>query len=417
MNEFETIHYSENDVELDVKITSNGTAWLTKEDLAKLFGKDRSVISRHIKSALSEGVLDSVSVCAKYAHTGPDGKVYQVDHYSLDLALEIGRRVRSSNAALLKAFLDERLGERSVRNDIVIYDNGDVSIDVRVSPSEDTVWLTQSQMAELFGVTVKNVSSHIKNILAEGELTNSVIQKYFITASDGKVYETLSYNLDMILSVGYRVKSKKAIEFRRWATKVLKSCLIKGHALDESRLLSAKGSFHELSLRVLSLENQLDTDSKRLSKLEDKVEQALEPNPVFFAKDHYFDARLFISDLFEQASKSILLVDPYADAKALSLLLGKKKEVVVTLLRTDRSRLTQEDIDAFNRQYGGLTVQTIDGDHDRFILIDDARLYHVGTSINHMGKGFFVVSKISKPEFVSIIKDILLRGVRTETNE
>ena len=134
------------------------------------------------------------------------------------------------------------MSQNNENNDVIIYDNGSVSIDVRVSPEEETVWLTQDQIAKLFDVTRQNVSLHIKSILEEGELYDSVRKKYLHTASDGKKYSTTFYNLDMVLSVGYRVKSKRAAEFRIWANSVLRKYLLKGYTVDEAiyRCLSPK---------------------------------------------------------------------------------------------------------------------------------------------------------------------------------
>ena len=120
--------------------------------------------------------------------------------------------------------------------DLIKFKDGDIELDVNVSPNEETVWLTQKQMALLFDVSIDNISLHIKNILIEEELDCSVVEESSITANDGKKYKTKLYNLDMIISVGYRVKSKRGILFRRWANSVLKQYILQGYAVNQKRI-------------------------------------------------------------------------------------------------------------------------------------------------------------------------------------
>ena len=194
--------------------------WLSCEEIADLFGIDRTGIYRHILNIYKESALKKEATCAPFAQVQVEGNRKVTRHiklYNLDVAVEIGNRIKSNKASLLQQFIDDYFSSKDAKmSDIIVYNNGKISLDVTVSPSEDTVWLSQDQIAELYETTRPNITIHIKKIFADGELNNSVGKFYLHTAMDGKTYQTTKYNLDMILAVGYRVKSKRAIEFHKW---------------------------------------------------------------------------------------------------------------------------------------------------------------------------------------------------------
>ena len=217
--EIETIKYENDDVKLNIKYDENNkTLWMSLKEICLLFKRDKSVISRHIKNIFLQYYgHNSESVVAFFATTGQDGKTYNTKYYNLDVVLKIGDRIKTNKAFLLQQYFDDYLNNKDIkRSDIIVYNNGNISLDVTVSPSEDTVWLSQDQIAELYETTRPNITIHIKKIFADGELNNSVGKFYLHTAMDGKTYQTTKYNLDMILAIGYRVRSKRAVEFRNW---------------------------------------------------------------------------------------------------------------------------------------------------------------------------------------------------------
>lgn len=277
--------------------------------------------------------------------------------------------------------------------EIVRFDCDELTLDVSVSPNSDSVWLTQKQMASLYGVSVDTISLHIKHIFADFELGDSVVEESSVTASDGKNYRTKLYNLDMVLAVGYRTKSKNAIVFRRWASEVLKQFLLKGYVIDDSRAMVTNENFANLITRVEAID-------ERLSKLE----TSNRPNEekVFFDGE-YLDARSFLKDVLSCAEKDIVLVDPYADIRALDYLKAKKDGASVCLIVSSKAKLTQDDVDAFNREYRGLTVSIDDTFHDRFILLDHNDLYHLGASLNYAGKKTFAITRIEERSFIEAV--------------
>jgi len=273
--------------------------------------------------------------------------------------------------------------------------DGDFELDVNISPKEVTVWLTQKQMANLFNVSVDNISLHIKNILKD-ELDNSVVEESSITAADGKRYKTKLYNLDMIISVGYRVKSKKGIQFRRWANEVLKDYLLKGYVINENRVTVSNENYIELRNKVVNINN-------RLLKIEDKVFDKEYCLDKLFFNGEYYDAYTLIQQIFESANNEIIIIDNYIDRTVLDRLVVKKKNVqVIIYTDVNTSKLSTLDIKIFNSQYGLLNILYTSKVHDRFIIIDRNKLYHLGYSIKDLGKKIFSIIE-SDSSFVNLL--------------
>ena len=405
----QTVHYEDRGVSIDILISPiEGTAWLTKEQIALLFGRDRSVISRHIKNLFDKGII-SKSTCAKNARVPTKrARSYDAYYYNLDLIMVIGQRLKSDMGQRLASWVYGYLGINSQNTEIIIYDNEGVEIEVRVSPEEETIWLTQIQIATLFEVTQQNVSLHINAILNEGELDDSVHKYYLYTALDGKQYKTAFYNLDMILSVGYRVRSKKATEFRKWANSVLKRYLTKGYALNENHLSSTKQALSELSIKVISLDEKLDRTSdalgERITKLEEIASKGDLPLETIFFKGSFFDAREFFQSLIVKAKERIIVIDPYADAKLLSLLKYHNGPIAIHIIKSGYAKLNADDLMAFSLQYGPIDISISEDFHDRFLILDHD-CYCVGASFNHQGNKTFAVMKMEDKVLIeSIVK-------------
>lgn len=263
-----------------------------------------------------------------------------------------------------------------------------------MSPSEGTVWLSLNEMCILFGRDKSVISRHIRNIFKEGELDpNRVVAKNATTASDGKTYDVTFYDLDMIISVGYRVKSPNGIVFRKWANSILREYLLRGYVVDRNRTLVTNENY-------INLINKVESIDARLTKIEG--EYTAESEKVFFDGE-YLDARVFIKELLSKAMASIVAIDPYADAKALDFLSSKSDGASLLLVVSKKAKLTQDDVNAFNLQYGGLVVKDDDSFHDRFILIDNRDLYHLGASLNYAGKKTFAITRLSDEKFVATI--------------
>jgi len=282
----------------------------------------------------------------------------------------------------------------SNKYELVRFEQNGLTLDVNVSPSEDTVWLSLNEMCILFGRDKSVISRHIRNIFKEGELDpNRVVAKNATTASDGKTYDVTFYDLDMIISVGYRVKSPNGIVFRKWANSILREYLLRGYVVDRNRTLVTNENY-------INLINKVESIDARLTKIES--EYTAESEKVFFDGE-YLDARVFIKELLSKATASIVVIDPYADAKALDFLSSKSDGASLLLAVSTKAKLTQDDVNAFNLQYGGLVVKDDDSFHDRFILIDNRDLYHLGASLNYAGKKTFAITRLNDEQLIAAI--------------
>lgn len=264
--------------------------------------------------------------------------------------------------------------------EIVLYQPEDRSVQIEVRIEEDTVWLTQSQLVELFDSTKQNISLHINNIFREGELDRGSTVKEFLTVqTEGyrKVRRKIvSYNLDVIISVGYRVKSKRGTDFRIWANKVLKDYLLRGYAIHQ---------------RVDRIERKLIEHDQKFEIL---INSDLPQSEGIFYEGQIYDAWQFVSDLIKSARESIMLIDNYLDESVLSLLSKRGKHVTAKIFTKTISEQFKLDLKKFNEQYPTVEVTQFTGSHDRFLVIDNNTVYHIGASLKDLGKKWFAFSKI-----------------------
>lgn len=259
-----------------------------------------------------------------------------------------------------------------------------LSLDVRVE--NETVWLNRNQIALLFDRDVKTIGKHISNALKEELDGLSVVAKFATTASDGKTYQVEFYNIEMITSIEYRVKSKRGIQFRVWANKILKDYLLRGYSVNQ---------------RLLQMENRIDRrlleHDKRLDELTDKVDffirTSLPPKEGIFFNGQIFDAHEFVCRLIKSANKRIILIDNYVDETVLVQLDNRKLGVSAMIYTGAIIRTFRQSLRRHNRQYAPIDVRTADRIHDRFLIIDDA-LYHIGASIKDLCKKLFAFSKM-----------------------
>ena len=271
-------------------------------------------------------------------------------------------------------------------NEIILYQpNETMKLDVRVQ--QETVWLTQQQIAQLFGVKQPAISKHLKNIFDSGELDeNSVHSILEYTAADGKSYQTKFYNLDAILSVGYRVNSRNATLFRQWANKVLKEYLLRGYSVNQ-----------RLMLMEDRIDRRLSEHDHQLSQLTEKVDffvrSSLQPKEGIFFDGQIFDAYAFVADLIRKAKKRIVVIDSYIDDSVLVQLSKRNSGVTVDIYDGRISDQLRQDVERHNRQYPGVSLHAYNKAHDRFLIIDE-EVYHIGHSLKDLGKKLFAFSKM-----------------------
>ena len=262
--------------------------------------------------------------------------------------------------------------------EIILY-QPDNSIRLEVRMEEETVWLTQAQMALLFGCSQDNVGLHLKNLYAEGEIAlEATTEEISVVRFEGNRRVTrriMHYNLDAILSVGYRVSSKNATKFRQWANSVLKEHLLRGYSINQR--------FERLEQRVSKTEEQIGLF----------VRTALPPVEGVFYDGQIFDAFAFASDLIRSAKNRIILIDNYIDDSALLMLAKRSEGVAAEIVTRHVSETLALDIERHNRQYPPISVRESDRFHDRFLIIDDT-VYHLGASLKDLGKKLFAFSRM-----------------------
>ncbi len=273
-----------------------------------------------------------------------------------------------------------------MKNEIVIYEAKEFAQHIEVRIAEETVWLNKEQISSLFGRDRSVISRHINNIFKEGELQREEVCAFFAhTTQHGairgktQIKNVEYYNLDVIISVGYRVKSKQGTQFRIWANKILKDYLLKGYALNQ-RMNRIEDDFQKLTQKVEGIELQIQAN--------------LPPNQGIFFKGQVFDAYTFVSDLIRSAKKSIILIDNYIDDTVLTRFTKRKKGVTVTIFTKNISKQLKLDVEKHNEQYEPVTIKVFKDAHDRFLIIDEKEIYHFGASLKDLGKKWFAFSKM-----------------------
>ena len=286
-----------------------------------------------------------------------------------------------------------------MKYELVKFVNNNLELEVTVSPEEETVWLSKEDMSFLFNRDRSVISRHIKNIFESNELEEkSNVHFLHIANSDKPV---TFYNLDVVIPVGYRVKSSNGVVFRKWASKVLKEYLLKGYIINKKRTMVTNENYLNLINRVDSLDN-------RLEKLEN--ESLFFPKSILIKENEPFDALMIVSDLISRAKQTIVLIDPYTDTKTLNVLKNKNDDVLVSLFTSDKTKLSQIDIDSFNDKYNGLLMIINNDYHDRYLIIDDIVFYHLGSSINYLGNKFAQIDKIEDKD----VKEFLRKRINEQ---
>jgi len=273
---------------------------------------------------------------------------------------------------------------------IVVYENGE--IELKVSVNSETVWLNRQQISELFDRDVKTIGKHINNVFKEEELLkDAVVANIATTAKDGKTYNIEHYNLDVIISVGYRVKSQKGVSFRQWATRVLKQYISNGYAINSEKITHQRFKEIEVDINTLKLEMN---DIK--SKVKNNI---LEYNSGIFYDGQTFDAYVFVADIIKRAKTSIKLIDNYIDETVLMLLSKRASTCKATIYTKTISKQLHLDLKKHNEQYLHVEIKKFNSSHDRFLIIDEKEVYHIGASLKDLGKKWFGFSKMDSESF------------------
>lgn len=269
------------------------------------------------------------------------------------------------------------------KGEIILY-QPDETIRLEVKLEDETVWLTQAQIAELFGTKRPAITKHLNNIFNSGELVEKSVSSILEhTAADGKTYRTKFYNLDAIISVGYRVNSQNATKFRQWANKVLKEYLLKGYAINR---------------RVKQLEKTVARHDEQVAKHQEQIDffvrTSLPPVEGIFYDGQIFDAYAFVTGLIKSARKSLILIDNYVDENVLFMFAKRNPGVSAVIYTAKITRELQLDLERNNTQYPQVSLKVYGKAHDRFLIIDNREIYHIGASLKDLGKKLFAFSRL-----------------------
>jgi hypothetical protein len=281
-------------------------------------------------------------------------------------------------------------------NEIVLYRPNELAEHIEVRFDENTVWLNRQQLTVLFGRDIKTIGKHIGNVFSEGELEKAATVAKFATVQkegDRSIKRNVEYyNLDVIISVGYRVKSQQGTHFRIWATKVLRDYLLKGYAINS---------------RMDRIDNDVEVLKNRVDEIDLQIKTHLIPTQGVFFDGQVFDAYELVSKIIRSAKQSIVLIDNYIDENTLTHLAKKQQGVQALLLTKTISKQLSLDVQKADAQYGDFDVKQFTLSHDRFLIIDGGKdVYHIGASLKDLGKKWFAFSKMNKDSVQGIVNAV-----------
>ena len=274
-----------------------------------------------------------------------------------------------------------------MKNEIILYQTEELAQHIEVRVDDETVWLNRNQIASLFGRDVKTIGKHINNIFKEGELVKElVVAKFATTTQHGAIKGKMQvknveyYNLDVIISVGYRVKSKQGTQFRIWANKIIKDYLLKGYALNN---------------RMNRIEDNVQKLAEKVKGIDLQIHANLPPTQNIFYNGQIFDAYTLIADIIRSANQSIIVIDNYIDDSVFKQLNKRKKSVKAIIYTKSLSSVLKQDLQKHNAQYPKIEIKKLTTAHDRFMIIDSDTVYHFGASLKDAGKKWFAFSKLA----------------------
>ena len=269
------------------------------------------------------------------------------------------------------------------KSNIIVYNDGELQL--KVSLENETVWLNRNQIAELFGRDVKTIGKHITNVFNDGELNRiAVVANFATTAIDGKIYNIEYYNLDVIISIGYRVKSQKGVRFRQWATSVLKNYIQNGFVINSDRITND---------RFVSLENEVKFLKSKVENISNSHEnKTLKAKQGIFYDGQIFDAYVFVNDLLKSVVDEVILIDNYIDETVFTLF-SKYPNIRTKIYTQNISKQLKLDFEKYQKQYKNIELFEFKNSHDRFLIIDKKDIYHLGASLKDLGKKWFAFSK------------------------
>ncbi|RBQ32604.1 DNA-binding protein [Arcobacter sp. FW59] len=267
-------------------------------------------------------------------------------------------------------------------SNLVVYNDGE--LELKVSVDSETIWLTQAQISFIFEKDQSVISRHINNIFNDKEIDEkSNMQKMHIANSDKPVN---LYSLDIVLAIGYRTNSSKAIKFRQWATSILKNYIQNGYVINGEKITNE---------RFLGLENDVNSLKSQMNEIKSKIkDKKIETNQGIFYDGQIYDSYSFINDLLKLSKNEIILIDNYIDDTVFTLF-SKYQNINFTIYTNTINKQLNLDFEKYSKQYKNIELRTFKNSHDRFLILDKKEIYHLGASLKDLGKKWFAFSKMS----------------------
>ena len=400
MDKYKIITYKQDEKDVRCYMIDD-QIFLPRKEIAKLLNKDISRINKEIKK-LEQNELR----CAKMHIMKKNVKL---SVYSTDWVIELAKRFGDYSILNFQNWAKEAKKESVVLDGdqfkIVRFNQDNIDLNIKVDIPNRTIWVTQDQLAVIFGSSKSNISERIYDIYNDNELDFVATVRIFrIVQFENKRYVTREikhYNLELVISLGFRINSKRAILFRRWANSVLKEYVTNGYTVDvyhESDLLNVTNKILTLDKRTEGLENRVD-------RLEQKALNSI--NEIIIKDGQFFDIMSLLQELCSTANERIILIDAYADAKALNIFKEKKNNVDALIVTSSQSKLSKTDVETFIAQYGAIAAIHSDEFHDRYLFIDD-RAFHLGTSINYIGKKISQIDELNDHKTINYLLSRIL---------
>ena len=403
---YELIKYEAKGKSLDVRFSKDeNTVWMSQSEMAVLFSRSKKNITIHLTNMNATGKSDLL--------VAVDNKQREIKLYNLEIIKQVGYKIDPQFTDELITWCNEQLNRLSsqtmpIESNVIRFDNGEVLLDVTIEPYENTVYLSQDQLSILFDTTKPNISMHIKNIYDSKELEEGATVKDFLTVQNENgrnvTRRIIKYNLDLIISLGFRINSKRGIEFRKWANSILKSYLYKGYAVDENRIKIIETHYNYMKEEIDKIKAVVNEHNKLIYKYKEKE--------LVFFKGKEFDAYDFFCELVSKANKNVIIKDPYVDEVLLSIIKNVKPQVKVNIITTNRCKISDEDINKYQSQYHGLKITKISNFHDRHILIDEDELYLLDSSFNRMGHHQTSIIRYNESSIINTIKSSLYETIK-----
>ena len=422
INDFKFYNYTDKSINIELLCDENHNIWLDKENITTLLSIQVRQVYKYYQLYLEaikndievQRILEVVHRLCTIEKSIKMSKTIDVINTKVTKTLTLFplsfiayMYILTSNEIIINYinYCIEILDNNSINNgkninNLVKFTDGDFSLNVIVSPEENTVWLTQDEIASLFNTSSPNISMHISNIFVENELVeNRCVKKSLTLLPDGRKYYINYYNLDVIISVGYRVKNNRGVIFRQWANKILKDYLLNGFVVNEKRCLYHSDQLDEIN-------NHLKEHDLHLSKIDKNISKLTKNKNILSEKLFYegkiYDAYSFVKQLIYKVKHKLIILDGYIDITVLDLL--NEIAIPITIYTYPSAKITNQDIELFRINHELEIIKTPNV-HDRFLIIDND-IYHLGASIKDLGKKRFFLSKIKTIKIEDIIKDL-----------